>query len=483
MNTSSVAFVLGGRTITLDFHDGGGYTPTTTVLNYLRSLPDRKGTKEGCAEGDCGACTVVLGELSPRDGTIRYRAVDSCLLFLPMIHGKQLITVEDLRDENGTMHSVQTAMVETDGSQCGYCTPGFMMSLFSLYKNSNHPSRLDIDDALTGNLCRCTGYRPIVEAAARSCVNPSSDHFTRDETRIRGLLGSIGHASIHIRTATHEYFRPTSLGEAISLKHQHPEAVVISGATDTALRVTKNHETLRTIIDISDLDELKTVSEDENSLRLGAGVSLQNLVSCVKDSFPALYDMLNVFGSLQIRNMATLGGNLATASPIGDTLPVLMAYGAKITLESLNGRRELPLDTFFTGYRTTQRKTDEFITSLTIPKPSPDDVIRSYKVSKRRDLDISTVSAGFKLELDNGGVVNSVTLAYGGMAPKTQRALSTEEFLTGKPWSRDTVENALDRIDRDFSPISDVRGSAEFRRAVARNLLLKFWSETGTNGE
>ena len=301
--------------------------------------------------------------------------------------------------------------------------------------------------------------------------------------RISKLLKSIGRGSVSIRTSIQEYIRPTSLGEALSLKHQHPDAVVISGATDIALRVTKNHELLTPVIDISDLEELRSITEDELSIRIGAGVPLQDLIPRVKNSFPALYEMLNLFGSRQIRNMATIGGNLATASPIGDTLPVLMAYGTKIMLESINGRRELPLENYFTGYRKTQRKADECITSVLIPKPVKNTVVRSYKVSKRRDLDISTVSAGFKLELNRQSRVNSITLAYGGMAETTKRAISAEDFLRGKSWERATVEDAMEFVDRDFTPISDVRGSAEFRKVVARNLLLKFWSETGRNGE
>jgi xanthine dehydrogenase small subunit len=480
---STIAFVMGGEIVEVGFPDNGELTPTTTVLNYLRSLADRKGTKEGCAEGDCGACTVVLGEIGS-DGSMHYRSVDSCLLFLPMLHGKQLITVEDLRDTDGKLHSVQTALVETNGSQCGYCTPGFIMSLFAMYKNTDSPSRYDIDDSLTGNLCRCTGYRSIVEAAAKACVHNSMDHFTGDESRVLGLLRSIRKESIHLKTSAQEYIRPTSLGEAISLKHQHHNAIVICGATDIALRVTKSHELLPFIIDISDLQEIKNITEDETSIRIGAGVTMQRLMPSVKRLFPAFYEMLSVFGSLQIRNMATLGGNLGTASPIGDTLPVLIAYGARVALEGLNGRREFPLDEYFIGYRKTKRKADEFITSIIIPKLVNGVLVRSYKVSKRKDLDISTVSAGFKLELDESSNVRTIILAYGGMAERTKRAVSVESFLLAKPWERPCIEEAMQYIDSDFTPISDARGSAEMRRVAARNLLLKFWSETKAgNGE
>lgn len=474
---STITFLLDGILQTIDFSKEHFLTPTTTVLNYLRTLPRHKGVKEGCAEGDCGACTVVIGELHD-GGALKYRSVDSCLVFLPMLHGKQLITVEDLKTETGELHPVQTAMVETDGSQCGYCTPGFIMSMFSLYKNVNSPSRDQIDDALTGNLCRCTGYRPIVEAAAQSCVHDSRDHFTDEEPNIIGLLKAINRESIEIQTDRQRYRKPASLSEAVSLKHRYPDALVIGGATDSALRVTKRHELLEDILDISDLEELKEIIETDEALALGAGASLNSVKERVKKHFPALYDMLTVFGSQQIRNLATLGGNLGTASPIGDTLPVLIAYSASVVLESLNGQREIPLDQFIVGYRKTLRKPDELITRIVLPKSHNGAVIKSYKVSKRKDLDISTVSGGFRIELNDRKEVKEIILAYGGMAERTRRAHTAEKFLKGKTWKRENVEEAMAMIDADFSPISDARAGAEFRSVAARNLLLKFWGET-----
>ena len=477
---STVSFVLDGELQTIDFRASAHPNPTATVLNYLRGLHGHKGVKEGCAEGDCGACTLVLGELGPGD-RICYRSVDSCLVFLPMLHGKQLITVENLRGELDQLHPVQQAMVETNGSQCGYCTPGFIMSLFSLYKNSNKPSREAIDDCLTGNLCRCTGYKPIIEAAAKSCVDGGIDHFTADESRISRLLKTISQESVRIETNRQRYLRPATLAEALSLKHQHSGAIVICGATDIALRVTKGHELLGEIIDLSDVPELKTISESASSISIGAGASFSEIMPRIESSFPALHAMLSVFGSQQIRNLATLGGNLGTASPIGDTLPVLMAYDARIVLESLNGLREIPIDQFIVSYRKTIRKADEIITSVIIPMLAPPAIVKSYKVSKRKDLDISTVSGGFRVELNRRREVTRLVAAYGGMADRVKRAETVEQFCLGKGWERETVERALPLIDSAFSPISDARAGAEMRRVAARNLLLKFWWETSAN--
>ena len=425
---SSIAFVLDGRIVEVSFNPSSQLTPTTTVLNYLRNLPHHRGVKEGCAEGDCGACTVVLGELAA-DDRIGYKAVDSCLVFLPMLHGKQLITVENLKSSSGELHPVKQALVSAHGSQCGFCTPGIVMTLFALFKAKNRPSRDEIADALSGNLCRCTGYRPIIDAAADVCRGDGKDHFTDGEAHVVNLLRSISNESVSISTEQQRYDEPATLKECLSLRERHPDAIVINGATDVALRATKNFEILAHIIDCSRISELREVSRDAHTLTIGAGVRMSELRGVVQKDFPAFYEMLTVFGAQQIRNLASLGGNIGTASPVGDILPVLIAYGAHIVLSSNRGTRSVPADTFVTGYRTTECRPDELITAIVLPLPSGRTMVRTYKVSKRRDLDIATVSAAFRLDLDNKGVVNDITLAYGGMADRIKRSVATEAFL------------------------------------------------------
>ncbi len=474
---NSIQFVLDGNIVDIAFDSSSQLTPTTTVLTYLRALPQHRGAKEACAEGDCGACTVVIGEPKAA-GSMNYRAVDSCLVFLPMLHGKQLITVENLKNPAGGLHPVQQAMVDSHGSQCGFCTPGIVMTLFALYKEAGKPSRDEIAEALAGNLCRCTGYEPILKAAAAACHGEGSDHFGADESRIVGLLNSLSKDSISISTHTQRYDQPSTMDACLELIEKHPEATLINGATDVALRVTKKFEHLPHIIDCSRIEELRTIVHNERSLTIGAGARISEAMRHVKSDFPALYDMLAVFGAWQIRNVATLGGNVGTASPISDTFPALIAYGASIVLTSRRGTRTVAADGFIAGYRKTDRQPDELITAIVLPRPAASSHARSYKISKRRDLDISTVSAALRVDLNEKGVVTDVVLAFGGMAECTKRSVSTESFLKGKPWDRQHVEEARRLVDIDFSPISDVRGSAEFRRAAARNLLLKFWSET-----
>ncbi|MFH0865742.1 MAG: xanthine dehydrogenase small subunit [Bacteroidota bacterium] len=476
---ASLQFILDGKIKEIDFRKQN-ILPSATVLNYLRSLPDHKGVKEGCAEGDCGACTIVVAQ--PEDGKLQYRAIDSCLLFLPMIHGKQLITVENLAQIlNGEkiLHPVQQLMVELDGSQCGYCTPGIVMSLFALYKNHHIPSVGIIRDALTGNLCRCTGYQPIIEAAQRACTHNGVDHFTEKENEIISLISKItaGEKTLKFKIKKQTYHKPFSLNEALRLKKENPDAIIINGSTDIALRQTKKKELLTEIIDLSDVNELKTFNEDEKNFYFGSGLSLEQVRKYSAGKLPALQNILNVFGSLQIRNIATIGGNVGSSSPIGDCLPLLFAYIAAVKLKSEVSERILPVEDFIKGYRQTDIKENELITEIIIPRPGKNQIIRSYKVSKRKDLDISTVSATFNIKLEDS-LVSEAVVAYGGMAAYTKRAVNTENYLKGKKWSRENIEAAMEILAEEFTPISDARSEAMYRKTAAKNLLMKFFNDT-----
>lgn len=472
---NNLKFILNNRILEIDFSKEV-IQPSTTVLNYLRSLPGHRGTKEGCAEGDCGACTVVLGELL--NGKIHYRAVDSCLLFLPAIHGKQLITVENLAIRNGheiTLHPVQQAMVENYGSQCGFCTPGIVMALFALYKSDIGITRKNVIEALAGNLCRCTGYDPIYKAAIQCCSNRQPDQFDEREEEVIKMLREIqtGAGSLKIRTTTQNYFLPANMEDALLLKAENPKARVVNGATDTAIRQNKLHEYLPEILDVSAVEELRIIKKQEDGYYLGAGVNLQSFLAFAETNLPQLLPMLEVFASWQIRNVASIGGNLATASPIGDLIPLFMALKAKLELKSRTGSRWIEMEKFITGYRKNCLSIDELIKGIFIPFVAPGIVYKTEKISSRRDLDISTLSIAMRLKTNADNLVEEIILAYGGMADRPKRAVETEKFLMNKPWTRESIEQAKELIESDFTPISDARSGAEYRMLAAKNLLMK----------
>ena len=470
-----ISFILNEQRIQIDFRKDRRYSPTTTVLNYLRSLPNYHGVKEGCAEGDCGACTVVLAELSS-EGKLSYSAVNSCLIFLPKLHGKALLTVENLKSQNGRLHPVQRALVETHASQCGFCTPGFVMSLYALYKSKQPYSRAEAEEALAGNLCRCTGYQPILKAAEKVLQEKPSIDSKKEQKLIR-LLQTLPKESVAIKTVKQYYYLPANLAELMQLRKTHPKALLLNGATDTALRVTKNFEILPEIIDAAGVKDLRFYEKTERQVRIGGGMTVQELKEKSKEDFPALSSVCRLFGSKQIRHLATLGGNLGTASPIGDLLPVLTAYDGTVVLKSADGERRVPMDEFVLGYRKPDIKEDEIIYAVELPEPPPGVHIRAYKISRRKEVDISTVSAAFRLETAEDGTVKRIKLVYGGMAEITKRAGQTEAFLTGKPWNEENILAAQKILLNEFTPIEDARAGAEFRRVAAANLLFKFWSE------
>lgn len=482
MQRNTINFILDNKLVSICFDGANTTLPSTTLLNYLRSLPDHKGVKEACAEGDCGACTVVVCELNS-DNKLIYKTVDSCLVFLPMIHGKQVITIENLELKNGNktiLHPVQQKLVENHGSQCGYCTPGIVMSMFGLYKSMKKVDRSLAEDALTGNLCRCTGYKPIIDSAIEVCSHITDDHFTEMGQQIAGMLSDItqNKETIVLNHLNQRYIIPFTLKEALLYRKENKEAFIVNGATDVALKQTKKNEFIPAIIDLSHISELKEIKLNDNGLFIGSGVTIESLKSEIEIYYPSFNDILKVFGSLQIRNLATIGGNIGSASPIGDALPFLFVTNAIIEVQNLNQTRLIPIQNFIIDYRKTSLLPDEIITNVIIPNLPKDSIIKCYKISRRKDLDISTLSASFRLKLNSEEIVENIFIAYGGMSSVTKRAFNTEDFLLNKPWERQTIEEAVKLLRDEFNPISDARADADFRSIACGNLLLKFWSET-----
>lgn len=457
---------------------------TTTLLRYLRDHAHQTGTKEGCAEGDCGACTVaVLEERPGREPT--YRAVNACLLFLPMLQGKRVYTVEGLRDRTrpsdaiDAYHPCQLAMVETRGSQCGYCTPGIVMSLFEATYRDDVDADWKVDDQLCGNLCRCTGYRPIRDAGKEVAGLRPDDRFRAAMAQYRTRDRGLDLSAVDGLDGRQRYLQPTSLAGLWEARAEHPTAPLLAGGTDLGLRVTKQHVHWPVVIGLEGLDVLRSLEATPTGWRVGAGVDLTRVMEEVAPGFPALFKMLRWFGSRQIRSRATLGGNLGTASPIGDMAPVLAALDARVVLFGSRGERSLPMHEFMLGYRKTAMEGDEIIGAVELSQQPADAFCTSYKVSRRRELDISAVSAGMFVQTDPDGRVTDIRLAYGGVAPlAAARARRTEDALHGQPWTEAAVRAALPRLDDDFHPIADHRASSGYRSMLVRNLLLGFYLES-----
>ncbi|WPC06919.1 xanthine dehydrogenase small subunit [Pseudomonas benzenivorans] len=448
--------------------------PNVTVLNYLREHLGKPGTKEGCASGDCGACTVVVGEL---DGErIRYRTLNSCLTFVSSLHGKQLITVEDLKHQ-GRLHSVQQAMVDCHGSQCGFCTPGFVMSLFALQKNSTGFDKGQTLEALAGNLCRCTGYRPIIDAAEQACCQKQPDQFDAFEAETVAQLKAIApRETAELNSGDKRCLLPLTVADLADLYAANPQARLLAGGTDLALEVTQFHRELPVMIYVGHIESMKRVDVTADSIEIGAATALSDCYAALAKEYPDFGELLHRFASLQIRNQGTLGGNIGNASPIGDAPPLLIALGAQIVLRKGNSTRTLALEDYFLDYKVTAREEAEFIEKIVVPRARANQAFRAYKVSKRLDDDISAVCAAFNLVIEDG-VVREARIAFGGMAAIPKRAAACEAALVGAGWYPEVIERACTALAEDFTPLSDFRASKEYRLLTAQNLLRKFFLE------
>ena len=446
--------------------------PNKTILNYIRNDLKMTGTKEGCAEGGCGACTIVLGELNKNK--IVYKAINACISFLPILNGKQLILIEDL--SNGkSLHPVQEAMIKFHGSQCGFCTPGFTMSLFSMHKNNKLINNEIVEEALSGNLCRCTGYRPIIDAAKSLNNKNDLDQFKKDKIKIIKLLKNIKSTDIEINNKGKKFFAPKTISNLKKILNKYPHAKILSGGTDLSLEVTKFRKEIKTIISLNSVEKLNFVKKNRNLLEIGATTSLFEFQNVIKNYFLDFHDILKRYGSLQIRNVGTVAGNIATASPIGDTLPLLLTLDAKIVVQGKNQKKIFSLNEFFISYRKTKLKKGEFIYSIKIPI-NKDNIFKAYKISKRFDDDISSVCGSFSFLIKKNKITKAA-IAYGGMSAIPKRASAIEKKLINSEFTENSFSNAIDLINKDFSPLDDMRASSEYRLAVAKNLLLKAFYE------
>lgn len=442
---SRIAFLLNGEPVSVDCTN-----PTRTLLDWLRETRGLTGTKEGCNEGDCGACTVMVQDETGA------RALNACILFLPQLHGKALRTVEGL----GGDHPVQTAMVEHHGSQCGFCTPGFVMSMATAHAKGS----TDHDNALAGNLCRCTGYAPIIRAAEAAEAAPQPDWVAEDAGNLDNLAMDHGDA-------------PTfkSSDEFAAWYVDNPDATLIAGATDVGLWVTKGLMTLKKPAFVAGIADLKEITVNDDDIVIGAMVNMEPFRTFINDYHPSYGEMVRRYGSTQVREAATIGGNVANGSPIGDNPPALIALGARLHLRQGDARRDILLEDFFIDYGKQDRKPGEFVEYISIPRQ--DDNLKVYKLSKRFDQDISALCGAFNIVVSNG-VIQSATIAFGGMAGIPKRATHVESALIGQPWTIGTVRSALPAFAQDFTPLSDMRASADYRLKAAQNMLKRAYADS-----
>ena len=474
ISTRPIRFLKRGDVVSL-----ANVPPSRTLLEVLREDLGSTATKEGCGEGDCGACVVVLGEQV--DGKLSFKAVNSCIRLAHSVDGMSVWTAEDIAADNGQLHAVQEAMLQCHGSQCGFCTPGFVMSLFAMYQNPSCKgqaiSRELAQAELSGNLCRCTGYRPILDAAQMLDALPLQ---RLNEVEVLQKLEHITHKYIGLEANLVDkcgYQSPVTLQDLLERRSKQPGAQIVAGTTDVGLWVTKQHRQFDQILDVTRVAELRRIEDYPQHIAIGAAVTLNDAFNALIKDRPLLRDFAARFAGLPVRNSGTLGGNVANGSPIGDSMPLLIALGAHVVLMSVRGHRHMPQEQLYTGYRKNVLAADEVLAWIKVPKPTPNEFVRIYKISKRFDDDISAICLGLKLEI-NGGIVTKVSIGVGGIAATPVRAIKTEAACNGKDWSKATVDHLKTVLRAEFSPISDMRASSAYRTQVLGNLLERFWLES-----
>ncbi|CAN7589338.1 xanthine dehydrogenase small subunit [Rhizobium sp. LjRoot98] len=471
---SSIRFLLNHRQVELS-----AVSAVQTLLDFLRLDRNLRGTKEGCAEGDCGACTVLVGRLL--DGQLKYESVNACIRFVGSLDGCHIVTVDSLAVPGGPLHPVQQAMVDTHASQCGFCTPGFVMSLYGLWMENPKPSVAEIEKALQGNLCRCTGYAAILRAAEAVSVigDLDRDPLVAERAKIVEKLEALKDGKrVEIGEGSERFLLPASVDDLAEIYEAEPKARIVAGSTDVGLWVTKFMRDIAPVVHLSHLDELRRIAVDEAGITFGAGVSYTESFPLIAKHFPQLIELWNRIGGQQVRNMGTIGGNIANGSPIGDTPPALIALGASVVLRKGKVSRTVPLESFFIEYGKQDRQPGEFVEAVRIPFLNENALYAVYKITKRLDEDISAVCGAFRITLDAGDKIASAVIAYGGIAGTPKRADNAEAVLTGADWTEATVEAAMAALGKDYTPLTDWRASADYRLLVAQNLLRRFYLET-----
>jgi len=469
MIKNEIEFILNDELIKINNVD-----TNVSVLNYLRIDKRLTGTKEGCASGDCGACTAIISEL--KNNKLEYKAINTCIMFLYSLHGKQLITVEHL--SNSKLHPVQQSMVDNHGSQCGFCTPGFVMSMFGMYKDKVKPSNQNIDEYLAGNLCRCTGYNSIKKAAKKMYSYGRKDKFSKNENKIIKLLKKIKHNDVLISKNDNKFYIPINLKNLIQYTQNNKQYKFVTGGTDIALEVTKKNNTINSLIYLGNNKDLNYIKIKKNYINIGSATPINKIIPILKKYYPSFADMFDRYGSTQIRNVASIGGNLGSASPIGDSLPALLALNAKLILQSKN-QRLLDIKDFFKAYRKTALKNKEFIKEIRIPILKSH-IFKCYKISKRIDDDISSLFVAYLMKLKNNIIID-INIAYGGMDSIPNFAFKTQKYLIGKEFNLKNIDKSKQMIEKDFTPLTDVRASSTYRKLVSKNLMDRLFLEINNN--